>query len=207
MGCVPYIKKCFLKHRFLPKKLGLDYILLVSEKSCCNFFSVSKISNGSIISFEILKFSLRSKPKSYLIEKRKLTNKSIFLLNNFSQRLKKDILVEAIFKEIFFLDKNKDLNLRKQKKILFLDFIKPANIIECRFYIIWGAILLVPRKFRTKLIPNSKEKIKKKLLVNKFTTSKILEHKNTEFSLNLEEKGPRLSLKLIEMIEKIQKKN
>ncbi|AFP65337.1 hypothetical protein CMESO_148 (nucleomorph) [Chroomonas mesostigmatica CCMP1168] len=196
-----FIKKEILNFPLICKKIGIDYVWVFSEKKSYCFLCLSKIPKGPLILFKLLKFSLKNE---IVISKKKYKNFKeipILLLNNFSSILENEIIIETTLKDVFFFERRKKLIFQKQKNVIFFDFLRSKKIIECRFYKFWGTILLFPRVLRKKNFLINKNNIRKNY--NKERGIPLNKKKTTCLSsLILEEVGPRLTFKLLEVLER-----
>jgi hypothetical protein len=197
------VKKIFFKIPCLGKKLGIKYVWLFSEKKYHRFSCLFKISNGPCFLFKLIKFSLKNEIKNKSKKKMKIEGDPVLLLNNFSSVIKEEKFLEKTFKEFFSLEREKKkITFQKQKNAIFIDNIRFRKSIEIRFYKFWGTILLYPRVLRKKNVLNRLNKIKKKILVKLILNSTLSKSTPNFFPLNIEEIGPRITLKFLELLKR-----
>jgi hypothetical protein len=209
-----FIKKVLLKSSFLLIKIKISFLWIFSEKKFINFLSIFNASNKFIISFQILKFSLKKEIFFLKIKKKNKFKHPLLILNNFPTNNIKDFILTKTFKEIFDGKEKITINKSKIIIILLIEYNIIKKKIEFRVYQIIGSIsFLYPRNLRKKLFLH--HELKKKKKKNKVTDpqkklylnsnlSKIFlkNYSESHSSIKTLEIGPRISFKVLEIVKR-----
>lgn len=200
------IQSNLLDFPFLSKKLNIEYLWIFYEKKYYFFLNIFEISLGPFFSFQILAFSLK-KELNYQKKKDHKTNRMVLILNNFTEKTGKFLLLEKLMRKMFTQKNQERPDFKSQATVLMIDFTKETKFFEFRIYILSRINILIPRKFRKKSslkVIRGKENYSKspknfEKIENFEKKNNLIKMKKEKISsLKLEELGPRFSLKNLE---------
>lgn len=203
-GLTPYIEKIILVDLKVLKVLKITHIWIFSQHRLSTFFHFSSIFSHQVLSFEIIKFSLKKefyRKKNFCLKKH--TNIFLFL-NNVTEKSELGIFLNKHLRTIVPVKKNVDTILDSFSKCILFDFDETSKIMEYRCYIISNKNLILSRELRKNRILKRMEKkfntrtMMKRSLPNNSVFFKESNASKIRSLVRIIEIGPRITMKVLE---------
>jgi len=185
------IEKLILKSNELLRKLRINNIWYFSQRKKFSFLSLINSVDSRILVSKIVKFSIQKELAVNKFKENFRQKKFFLILNNFTDCTNSNLFITSFFKNLFGVEK-KRTDYENISKIFFVDFNEKKKILEFRFYNITSSNILLNRNCR-----KNKSKVYQ---VSKKKNQLNHEHWSRKKFLRIKEIGPRITVKILELL-------